>query len=340
MTNSLSDRNYLHDRHRLSHQQIDRWLGENRSKEFLDEKLKRLEAVKHFLSVTDLFSQNGISFISLKGPLLSLRIYGDPSVRLSHDVDILIEDDRIEPAMKVLIENGYQLTQGEFWPSKKNQQELLIKSAHHLVFYNQKVNSILELHWIIMHEFPLSHKMQKEVITKNITEIVFAERTFTVFTKEFELLYLMIHGAIHGWNRLKWLVDIKEYPIADINMNIFQELVDRFKAGRIVLQTNCLLKEYFNVQLPFDSDTHFSKYIINYAHNCILNDTVDGFPIKRIIRRYRYEWLLIPSFYSKCRTLREILFRPRDIIAINSSSKLMYFLYRPFSFIKRRIFHA
>jgi hypothetical protein len=76
MNNSLSDRNYLYKRHRLSHQQIDGWLGENRSKEYLPEKLERLEAVKNFLAVTDLFRQSDIHFISLKGPLLShcLRI--------------------------------------------------------------------------------------------------------------------------------------------------------------------------------------------------------------------------------------------------------------------------
>lgn len=340
MSNSLSDRNYLHDRHRLSHQQIDRWLGENRSKEFVPEKLKQLEAVKHFLAVTDLFTQNEISFISLKGPLLSLRIYGDPSVRLSHDVDILIGDDKIESAMKVLSKNGYQLIHGEFWPSKKNQQELLISSTHHLVFYNQETNHILELHWIFIHEISISYKIQKEMTKNHITEIAFAERTFTVFTKEFELLYLMIHGSIHGWSRLKWLVDIKEYPIADIKENVFHELVHSFKAERIVHQTNSLLKEYFNVQLSFDNDKHFPKYLIRYAHDCISNDIVDVLPIKQIIRSYRYEWLVIPSFHNKYRTIRKILFRPKDIIFINSSSKLMYFLYRPFSFIKRRIFHA
>jgi hypothetical protein len=37
--------------HRLSHQQIDHWLGENRTKEFIPEKLKQLEAVKNFLFV-------------------------------------------------------------------------------------------------------------------------------------------------------------------------------------------------------------------------------------------------------------------------------------------------
>lgn len=85
------DRKLLHQRHRLSHQQIDRLLGESHSKEFLGEKIERMEAVRNFLSVTDLLRENEIPFVSIKGPLLSYRIYGDPSVRFSHDIDLLIE---------------------------------------------------------------------------------------------------------------------------------------------------------------------------------------------------------------------------------------------------------
>ena len=44
-------REILHNRHRLSHQQIDMWLGENRSKEFLQEKMRQLVKVKNFINL-------------------------------------------------------------------------------------------------------------------------------------------------------------------------------------------------------------------------------------------------------------------------------------------------
>ena len=53
-------REILHNRHRLSHQQIDMWLGENRSKEFLQEKMRQLVKVKNFINLGDLLHQNGI----------------------------------------------------------------------------------------------------------------------------------------------------------------------------------------------------------------------------------------------------------------------------------------
>ena len=81
MINFIPDRTNLHDRHRLSHEQVDRWLGENRSKEFFREKIDQLEMVNHFLAVTDQLNQRGIVFANIKGPLLSYLIYNDPAVR-------------------------------------------------------------------------------------------------------------------------------------------------------------------------------------------------------------------------------------------------------------------
>jgi hypothetical protein len=118
-THSLSDRTYLHDRHRLSHQQIDRWLKEDSGKEFLPEKIMQLQTVSHFIGVTDLLREHGISFVPLKGPLLSYRIYQDAAVRFSHDLDILVDLENLETVVQILLENGYTFVDGVIWPEKK-----------------------------------------------------------------------------------------------------------------------------------------------------------------------------------------------------------------------------
>lgn len=333
-------REQLHDRHRLSHQQIDRWLGENSGNEFLQEKLKQLDVVKKFLNVTDLFSKNEIQFISLKGPLLSYRIYGDPTVRLSHDIDILIETAAIEPIMKILVENGYHLTAGYFWPLKKAQQELVTDVFHHLSFYNKELDFCVEIHWVLMHELPVSLKNQKELIAGNLTEVDFAGRKFTVLTKEFELLFLIIHGARHGWFRLKWLVDINEYPIAEVDDLKFKQLVKKLKAGRIIGQTNYLLKKYFNASLPFSGDERLPEYFIRYALQSIDSSIKIERSTHEMIAYFRYLLQMFPGFYHKYRMVSGSLFRPGDISMIDSSFKIVYYLYRPYSLIKRRLFNV
>jgi hypothetical protein len=75
-------REVLSKRHRLSHQQIDHWLGKIAAS-FLQEKLNHLKMLRNFIAITDLLRQNEIPFISLKGPLLSQHIYNDPTVWFS-----------------------------------------------------------------------------------------------------------------------------------------------------------------------------------------------------------------------------------------------------------------
>ena len=184
MTVSLQDRIYLHDRHLLSHQQIDKWLVENRGKEFLQEKLKQLDVVKTFLWITDLIRNEGIQFVSLKGPLLSYRIYKDPTVRISHDIDILVELVALERITNLLKENGYSFSEGYDWPQKKVQQELIINAYHHISFYNKEQGSCVEIHWVLMNNLPVSSSKMKNIVSENLTEMDFAGRKFTVLNKE------------------------------------------------------------------------------------------------------------------------------------------------------------
>jgi hypothetical protein len=56
--------------------------------------------LRNFIAITDLLRQNEIPS-SLKGPLLSQHIYNDPTVRFSHDIDILIDEQQIDSTVKL-----------------------------------------------------------------------------------------------------------------------------------------------------------------------------------------------------------------------------------------------
>lgn len=340
MLDSLQNRNYLAQRHRLSHQQIDRFLGEDRSHEFLPEKIKRLEAVKHFIEVTDLLRNNAIFFVCIKGPLLSYRMYQDPSVRLSHDIDLLIREEDIEPVVKILIYNGFDFNENIFWPQQKIQQQLLTRSEQHLSFHHKSLKYIVEIHWVLMHTLPVSITKQREIISGNLTEIEFTGRSFTVLSKEFELLYLLIHGSRHMWMRLKWLLDINEYPIKEIDTERFIQLASQFKAGRIIGQTNVLLKKYFDSELPFPGGTHIPRFFIQQAQRSFDNKVEIEKSTREMIILLKYSWYMFPGVSYKLKIILSSLFRPRDLAEIHSPYKLMYYLYRPYSFFKRRILHA
>lgn len=333
-------REILHKRHRLSHQQIDRWLGENRSKEFFREKMRHLKLVQNFICVTDLLRQNEIPFCCLKGPLLSQRIYNDPAVRYSHDIDLLIELSDLEKIIEVFLSNGFHFIPGMFWPENKTQQELLIKNTHDISFINKENGLHVEMHWTLMHTLPISQKKLKKIVQKNQEEIIFAERKFNVLTKELELIYLMIHGARHRWERLKWLVDIQEYPFDKIDILKFTGLIKLFKAEKIIAQTNLLLFKFFNKKLPHTTLSKNSNTLTQIALEAIENDFRVQKSNREIFQIYRNYWLMFPGFFHKYQIINSTIFRPEDILNHSLSYKISYYLYRPYSFIKRRILHV
>lgn len=340
MSDSIFDRNYLHERHRLSHQQIDRWLKEDSGRENLPEKFRLLQIVSQFISVTDLLRKHDILFVPLKGPLLSHRIYKDAAVRLSHDLDILVDQENLEPVVQILLENGYALVEGAIWPERKIHKEMIIESVHHVELYNKNLNLIVEVHWKFFPGIPLPPQKLHEIIRENLMEVEFAGRTFRVLNEEMELLFLMIHGSKHAWQRLKWLVDIHEYPADYVNAESFYALVRQFDAERIVAQTNLLLKKFYGKCLPFGRKSRLPKFFIRYALQSIEGGISLNLTIKEHIWLYCYNWYLFPGAYYKWKMVADLFVRQGDMELVGYSFKAAYYLYRPYSFIKRRIFHG
>nr|WP_321356418.1 nucleotidyltransferase family protein [uncultured Draconibacterium sp.] len=342
MTDLLHNRDYLHKRHRLSHAQIDRWLGEKRSNEFVQEKMKRMEHVRQFLLITDKLRQQNIPFVCIKGPLLSLRLYGDPTIRLSHDVDLLIDKKHLDAAVKTMQAEGFDFAHDFIWPKERHRQELFLQSIHHLEFFNRKTLFCVEIHWVLSSQLAIPMQKVRKIMNENITTIPFSGRDFTVLNKEFELLYLLIHGARHGWKRLKWLIDINEYTKQKLDIELLERLIRLMKAGRIVGQTNYLLEKYFNNHLPVPCKKHANRIMIKYADKSINSEQefIDYTSNVEIIKDKAYQWFIFSTLSYKCTFFPGIFVRSVDVRSKNFSNKISYVLYRPYSFLKRRILNG
>jgi len=341
MINLMLSRELLYSRHRLSHQQIDGLLGENRSKEYLAEKMQQLDKVRYFVQVVDLLQGGGIAFLCLKGPVLSQQLYNDPSVRLSHDVDLLLLDradmDRVD---RLLVLQGYVGVENWSWPEEKIRQRMLMDCVHHLAYAHKEHGFMVEIHWSVYIPFPVRTKQFERIIENNSQRIAFAGREVVVFAPELNLLYLIIHGAKHGWQRLKWLVDIKDFPFEAVDTEKWMELVKELKAGRMVSQTGFLLHYFFNTTQSLLTDTKVPSFLKTYPLKSINEEISERGSVLGSLANLRYRLLLCKSFVYKLRLLQSMTISPGDLFCIRSSSRLVYLLYRPYSYIKRRIVHA
>jgi len=244
MISSLS-RDELYYRHQLSHEQIDEILGEKKAVSFPEAKAQHLLKLNTFLAISDLFFREGIPFIPQKGPVLSFRIYGDPLVRTYNDLDFLIDSERIPEAFRLLSKGGFRASSYEF-PEEECRRALLMRHVNELYLWNPDLETGIELHWDLTGVMLPGQAGQSGIIEENSTVLGFEGRDYRVLNQELELLFLVIHGSLHGWNRLKWLLDVREllrkYDTDEVR---FEGLVRQFNARRPVAVCNELLKIYF-----------------------------------------------------------------------------------------------
>jgi hypothetical protein len=154
-------------------------------------------ALEHAVSALE---TAGIRVCVLKGPPLAERLYADPAVRPSMDIDLLIEPADVDRAADALGEAGYE---GDSEASRS----YLLRHAHHLHFSKPNLPPV-ELHFHAYAGFgvvvPASALMDRSTAYLT-TEAI----GVLVPRPEDEFVYLAIHAAGHSFIRLLWLYDLK-----------------------------------------------------------------------------------------------------------------------------------
>jgi hypothetical protein len=297
----------LNQRHRLSHEQIDELLKEKYSKKDVSEKIGQLFQVAEFIKLSDEFRKAGISFIPLKGPILSYRLYNDTCYRYFNDLDFLIPLDTVKKAIFQLEKNGYQ-PYFFSWPADSKKERRLIKFNNQILFVHPKKQLNIEIHWKLFKLEITNARVLSEVLKSNKHQLRFNERNFQVFNNELELLYLIIHGGLHAWFRLKWLIDVKDFiEKIPIDSEKFTQLVEQFNASRMVSLCNATLSHYFPLcpALPCKSIPR-TKQLFKFT---ILQIEKDEDYNKSYLDKVKFSWFRMhcfPSFRFKLSLITEI----------------------------------
>lgn len=332
-------RQNLHQRHRLSHQQIDKLLNEMESADFTEEKMQQMEKLRFFHKFTSELRERDIKFWVLKGPILSDRIYGDPTCRLMNDFDILIEPDSVDLLTELL--TGMNFHPRDFqWPESTKREKIAQHITNQIGYYNSENGVLVEVHWRLFNDRVSDHAKSWQLIKENTEIIEFAGKPFHRFNIEFELLYLVIHGSIHGWFRLKWLVDIhemlKRYPF---NENHFNELVGEMNAGRFVDVCNAMLSEYFpgSKRLPAQN-TNITK-LESFAKEQVERSSDElGDTIFHTLSSIRYRMALTDNIQYKLDLLKLFAICKTDLnYKWIPPYKTAFYLFRPFGYLYRAL---
>lgn len=155
-------------------------------------------------TLAEILGDGGIAFITLKGPALSRRLYGDPGIRASADLDVLVRPGDLLAARDLLSRNGYDIVGALHWDSdsacmRSRECELLME--------HRERGITIDLHWRILPSYfaspfdrfePWDSAMEGEIAGRRILEL----------SPEHLLLFLCAHAAKHAFERLGWICDI------------------------------------------------------------------------------------------------------------------------------------
>lgn len=164
--------------------------------------MARLQALH---AVNTAFSHAGIRLISMKGPLLSVELYGDPSLRTSRDLDLLVDGADLARAGEILRGMGYILEEHltTATPRRRKFYQRIENEKHEV--YNRG-DICLELHW----KGGYQTEEDFDELWERREERQLMGRPIAVLGADDRYPALITHAAEHGFLRLRWLLDLYE----------------------------------------------------------------------------------------------------------------------------------
>lgn len=162
-----------------------------------------LQMTAELIKLTKLLDKENIPLIGIKGPVLSALLYKDITKRQFSDIDVLLHQEDMHRAVVMLESIGYR---SEFSSDfLKNEMLLKVDKDFAISTPDEKIN--IEFHWKLFSNPQMSKSRIVLFDVENVDIDIHNTHIRTLAT-DIQLLYLLVHGSKHYWERLEWICDI------------------------------------------------------------------------------------------------------------------------------------
>ena len=151
------------------------------------------------------FESLGIPAIPCKGPAVAVAAYGSISFRSFCDLDILVPESHLSLGNEALAALGYRPT----IRFTAKQERTFIQNECAIQFRDEARGFVVELHWRFC-ERNASVDLPVAAFWHRSTRIALPGFEASNLGTEDLLLYLCVHGAKHGWERIEWISCLAE----------------------------------------------------------------------------------------------------------------------------------
>src|SRR5262245_4510224 len=199
------------------------------------------------LRLQRLFDEADLPVLFVKGAALSVLAFGDLGLRASQDIDLLVAYEMLPAATAILLRAGY--CRSDPPPGISDAQlRMVVPLRKDLAFVHQVTRVQLELHWrLFLNPYAVA---EPSFIASRVVHLAGAAGLRTLGEEDL-FAYLCMHGALHWWNRLKWLADVNAL-VASMPEDGVERLVHAAEArgaGRAAAQALLLCQRLFQTPL-------------------------------------------------------------------------------------------
>jgi hypothetical protein len=159
-----------------------------------------LRVTAELFQIVSLLKSEGFEIPVMKGPVLSVRAFGDPGRRRYGDLDFLIRHEDALPVTRLMQKAGYQAVV----PPESIEAG---KVPGQYLFLRPETRSVIEFHSDrTLRYFPRPLPIDDFYVRR--TSIVIDGHPIPALAPEDEFILICIHGTKHFWERLLWIADV------------------------------------------------------------------------------------------------------------------------------------
>ncbi len=305
---------------------------------------RNFRLVQELIAFLDILDAHSIKSITFKGPTIAQIAYGDLSLRMFSDLDLLVAPNDFLVLRDIAVKHGYQCdtimaaTERTYLAKLSKQQQFeYLKSQKEFSLYNPKSQFFLDIHQGILSK-QFSHLFDVRWIWQHTQTINLGGRQVICLTPEISILISCAQGAEDLWCHLGKICDLAMLIKAQENLN-WEYLLDRsndlgmlpsFLLGLSLAQDLCgvILPDTIQQQLMNSTCTHTVAKAIQQS---IFTQEHYSLQSKFEVSYTLHQLKLMPGWHQRlrfCLTLLEPTLADLATIELPSNLFFLYYVLR------------
>lgn len=278
--------------------------------------VRSLNQLNELILICKSLNNKNIPYTIIKGPHLARMLYGNESVKVSADLDILMANPNdLSDFHRILVDLDYACSIKNLLAGSWK-QKLYIAAKREVHYFNPSARCTVDLHVKPLANTIITQHRCRDFFS-DIQHLPFEGINVPVLPPEKYFVYLCHHGACHQFSRLGWLLDIRNFYDQQKEIMVMDKILsvaDSIKAERSVYLAFYLLEGLFHVPMPekIKQAVDKSGSIEWLAVNClkaISQEKNDSLTIKARLDRIFYLMRLARGFAGKVDVVLSVFLR-------------------------------